>query len=82
MSFCQASRVTATQYPGSAPGIAGKPGMTQWSGERFGQPNFQSTDIGNLVGNELYNPETGGMERTGAQKGTNAGQALKALAEA
>jgi hypothetical protein len=45
------------------------------------QPQFQQTPIGSMVGNELYNPSTGGFQFTGKQKGTNAGEALRALAE-
>ena len=45
-------------------------------------PGFTQTPIGTQVGEELFNPETGGTQRTGAQKGTDAGQALRALAEA
>ena len=45
-------------------------------------PGFTQTPIGSMVGNELYDPETGGTRRTGEQRGTDAGQALRALAEA
>lgn len=48
----------------------------------YQQPRFTPTPIGSMVGNELYDPETGGFRRTGQQRGTEAGQALRALAEA
>ena len=71
---------TAWGAPGGS--IRTQPGMVSGGGPSFGLPNFQGGPLGNMVGNELYNPETGGFQRTGAQKGTNAGQALKALQEA
>ena len=46
------------------------------------QPQFRQTEIGSQVGESLYDPITGKMRRTGKQKGTEAGQALKALQEA
>jgi hypothetical protein len=46
------------------------------------QPGFVKTPIGLQVGENLYDPETETLKRTGAQKGTNAGLALRALAEA
>lgn len=62
--------------------IGGRPGMIGAGGDQFGRPQYQNSPIGNMVGNELYDPETGGFRRTGAQRGTDAGQALRALAEA
>lgn len=51
----------------------------------FGGPaqvEAQNTPIGSMFGNELYDPETGQTKRTGAQRGTDAGQAIRAFAEA
>src|SRR3990167_7770732 len=88
-------RIQPMAYPnqtrfGAAPGgSTGAPGGSYSAGGIGGggrgapsNPGFTPGPLGNMVGNELYNPETGGMQRTGAQKGTNAGQALKALQEA
>ena len=50
---------------------------------RLAQP-YAQTPIGNVnqASGNLYNPETDSEQFTGAQRGTNAGQALRALAEA
>jgi len=67
---------------GPAGSIRTRPGMVGAGGGEFGLPQYQSSRIGNQVGNELWNPETESFQRTGAQKGYNAGEALKALQEA
>lgn len=61
--------------PGGVPPIIGgtagqSNGPTPWTTQ---------SPLGPMYGGELIDPQTGVASRTGAQKGTNAGQALKAL---
>ena len=52
------------------------PGLSPW-----GPRPYSGSPLGPMSGESLYDPNTGAQSRTGAQRGTNAGQAFKALAE-
>lgn len=76
----QGAQTPQVTPPVAAGGVGGAGGTSGVSGIRGTGTGFTPSPLGQMGGGGyLYNPETGGFQRTGAQKGTNAGEALKAL---
>lgn len=62
--------------------IPGSTGPGQSGGGLYQSPTARQTPIGTQYGEDLWDPATRTLRRTGKQIGTNAGEALKALQEA